>query len=52
MQIYTSGTSKMGESFSANKTYNEKGLAKEVVQILDNHKRLETADVDMFVRVF
>lgn len=50
--IYTSGTSKMGESFSANKTYNEKGLAKEVVQILDNHKRLETADVDMFVRVF
>lgn len=50
--IYTSGVSKMGESFSANKTYNEKGLAKEVLQILDNYKRLETADIDMFARMF
>lgn len=50
--LYTSGSSKMGESFSANKTYNEKGLCKEVIQILDAHKRVETGESEMFVRVF
>lgn len=50
--LYTSGSSKMGESFSANKTYNEYGLSKEVVQILDGYRRVEMPASYMFTRVY
>jgi hypothetical protein len=50
--LYTSGSSKMGESFSANKTYNEHGLSKEVIQILDGYKNNELPFNSMFDRVF
>ena len=50
--IYESGSSKMGESFSANKTFKDSGFAKEVLQILDTYKRCEVPNTVMFNRVF
>lgn len=50
--IYESGSSKMGESFSANKTFKDSGFAKEVLQILDTYKRCEVPSTVIFNRVF
>ena len=46
-----SGASKMGESFTKNKTFDQNGLAKEVTAILDGYTRMDAPLSVMFARV-